>query len=125
MPVRTNYDKNTDILYVHVKSPVGISDFQAVITQIVNSKEHTSHVNTLWDFRHMAFVDFEPDILQKLVQIKNEAPERMDTKRALVISDDLGFGMTKMYESMARDLPDHIMIFRSFENAELWLLSDI
>jgi hypothetical protein len=125
MPVSINYNREKDILYVHVKSPASVIDFQNTLTQIVHSKEYAPDVNTLWDFRELNFVEMDPESLKEMVAIKKSTPQRKGTKRALLIPNDLAFGMTKMYESMARDLPDHIMIFRSFENAELWLLSDI
>ena len=123
MPVSINYNREKDILYVRVKSPAGVDDFKMTLTQIVNSKEHASDVNALWDLRELNFVEMEPAFLKEIVAIKKSTPERKGTKRALVIPNDLAFGMTKMYESMASDLPDEIMIFRSFENAEIWLMS--
>lgn len=41
---------------------------------------------------------------------------------ALVVADDHAFGMSRMYEARADDLPQQIGVFRSLENAENWLL---
>jgi hypothetical protein len=42
-------------------------------------------------------------------------------RRAFVVQSDLGFGMSRMYELLRRDLVETIRVFRDVDQAERWL----
>ena len=78
----------------------------------------------LWDFSGADLRDSRmEDLAAVLAAAKDLAPRRAGGKTALVVPTDLGFGLARMYESMA-ELKDHPVghgVFRTVADAQTWL----
>jgi hypothetical protein len=44
---------------------------------------------------------------------------------ALLVDDEYGFAMLRMYEMLSERLPQVMKIFTSFDEAEVWLLEAV
>jgi len=117
-----SYDESKEILTCYCQGPVFVAEFKATIALIVSSKEYSPSVNMLWDVQDADPASFDISLAGQIVSIRQHYPERGNAKLAIVASDDLHFGLSRMYESMSDDMPQDIHVFRTVADAEQWLL---
>ena len=123
MSMELQYDKNKKILICLCEGPFSIDDFKATLALMVSSKEYPPTVDVLWDMREADPASFDISLVGQAVSIRQNYPQWGDSKLAIVASDDLRFGLLRMYEMMTDEMPQDIHIFRTVADAELWLLS--
>ena len=46
-----------------------------------------------------------------------------DSRRAVVVPSDLGFGMARMYQTLRDELGGRVGVFRDFDEARRWVTS--
>jgi hypothetical protein len=130
MPLELRYDGEKRLLYVTVDGNVHVNEFDDVTKSIVSSDDYPPDTPTLWDARSVsAKLDAqavqasggEKQFLLKLIELRKRYPERGNAKLAIVVSSDFSFGMSRMYEILSDRLPQRIMVFRDYAEAEKWL----
>jgi hypothetical protein len=98
--------------------------------KIVSSDDHPPNVLTLWDARSVRIkLDAESvqakggetQVFLAMIEMRKRYPERGNTKLAIVVPSDFSFGMSRMYEMLSDHLPQTIMVFREYSEAERWL----
>jgi hypothetical protein len=122
MPIEFRYDREKEILLATVNTPLTLKDFEAAMKGITRSDQFPSDIRTLWDVRELDFSNIDRSFEERLIDIRKKFPERGSARNAVVVAHDLGFGMARMYEALADDLPLQFRVFRSFTEAEDWLL---
>jgi hypothetical protein len=83
-------------------------------------------LNQLWDFTETDFSQIKSDDLQEIAEFAEKtSPTRIGARTALVSASSVGFGLARMFESLAENegLPVEISVFRSSEEAEEWMFS--
>jgi hypothetical protein len=123
MPVEIRYDNEKGLLYGSLCSPLTYDEFQSAIETITQSPEYPPDVRTLWDLRQLDFKQTDRKFGETLIAIKQRFPERGTARLAFVVKDDLGFGMSRMYEALADRLPQQTKVFKSYSEGENWLLA--
>ncbi len=130
MPLELRYDAGKGIIYVTVDGNVHVDEFDGVTKAIVSSDEYPPDTPTLWDARSVHVkIDAgsgqakgsEKQFLLDMIAMRKRYPERGNAKLAIVVPSDFGFGMSRMYELLSGGLPQSIMVFRDFAEAEQWL----
>jgi hypothetical protein len=123
MPIDLHYNKNKDILYGKMLGHVTVEEVEEILKKILQSDEFSPDTGTLWDLREQDFTKIDTDFEMRLINIRKKHSKRGNARLAFVVSDDLGFGMSRMYQNLSEKLPQHIMVFRDYSEAEEWLLS--
>ena len=86
--------------------------------------EPTPH--NLWDLSHAKLAGLSLEAIREVaVSTHSKAPEREPGKTALVSSEDLAYGLAKMYSAFS-EMTGHsatVEVFRSTEEADAWLAS--
>lgn len=85
-------------------------------------------LNALWIFSHAVLPKVSHQETEAIVQQDAQrAKLRNGGKTAIVQPDDLGFGLTRAYESLSAiyNSPTQIRAFRTVEEACLWLDVDV
>ncbi len=121
MSMDLHYDANKKILACLCKGPLSADEFKATLALIVSSQEYPPDVNLLWDVREVDANSFDKSLVSRVVSIRQNYPQRGDAKLALVASEDLHFGLSRMYEMMTDEMPQNIHVFRTTADAEAWL----
>ena len=124
MPIEIHYDKEKDTLYGNMLGHVTLEEFEKILKMILLSDEFSPDTKTLWDLRKQDFRNIDTDFEMQLIDIRKKYAKRGNALLAFVVSDDLGFGMSRMYQILSDKLPQHIMVFREYSEAEEWLLGD-
>ena len=122
MPVEFRFDSRKGALFGTMKSPLTLEEYRSSIEAIVRSREHPPDIRTLWDLRELDFNEINSNFEESLIKISEEFPERGSAKIAFVVGGDLGFGIVRMFETLADELGYETMVFKSFSEGENWLL---
>ena len=112
------------ILYATVKEQLTPAELSSVLEKITSAKGYPKNVPTLWEMRGFDFNSLDRELEMRFIEARKRYPERSETKLAIIVSSDFAYGMFRMYEllSISQDLPQQIMGFRNYDEAEKWLL---
>jgi len=122
MPVELRYDREKEVLCVAVKGPLTPEEFEGALKDIIRSDQFPPDIRSLWDMREADLKDIDRGIEERLINIRKEYPERGSARVAVVVVNDRDFGMSRMYQSLSEDLSRPMQVFRSYTEAEDWLL---
>lgn len=124
MPINIRFDKEKNALYVSMEGKATIDDFQAAIKHVAENSEFPPNIRTLCDMRKFDFKSMDMDSLKNIVSMEKMNPKRKGAKIAYIAEKDYEYGMIRMYQTIADELPKTIMVFRDYLEGERWLLSD-
>jgi hypothetical protein len=119
-----HYDRKKKALFGTLKSPLTVEEYRSSIEAIVRSKDYPPNIRTLWDLRELEFTEIDRRFEESLINISKQFPERRSAKIAFIVKTELGFGMIRMFETLADKLGYETMVFRSYSEGENWLLQE-
>jgi len=118
------YDKDKGILYGVADQQLSLEELGQAMQDILHSTEYPPNTPALWDLRKLDFKNIDKTYIQNLMALRKDNPQRGQAKIAIIADQDLGFGLSRMYEMLSDDLPQRIMVFRNMSDGEAWLLED-
>ena len=124
MPVSYHYDTEKRALYGVMSGDLSVEEYAAVSKAIVSSDSHPPNIRSIWDLTGLNFSAMSREFLDRLVRVRYSMPKRHPARLAFVVANDLGFGMSRMFEIVGEHLGDETMVFRDLSEAEEWLLRD-
>ena len=124
MPITHRYDPQKEALYGEMKGEFTSEEYRSALSAIASSTSHSPSIRSIWDLRELDFTKVTPQLVRACVEVRSSFPKRHPAKIAFVVDDDLGFGMTRMFEIVGDQLGDATKVFREFFDAELWLLQE-
>ena len=97
--------------------------FREVLAAERGKKEHKV-MNDIWDMRGCV-VDSEvnSESIALLIEFLKglHAPDLYHKKSAIIVENELEYGISRIYQALTEDLPFETEIFYSEEEAEAWL----
>ena len=80
------------------------------------------NMNVIWGLRDAdASKIYKEDVIKIARYFETYIKNGDEYKAALVVSSDLEYGLSRMYQVAVADLPAEIGIFRSLEEAKKWV----
>ena len=122
MPIECRYDRERNALFCMVSSPLTTEEFEQVMGGITQSNEFPPDTRTLWDLRGIDFGNIDRAFEEQVIEIRKQFPERGRARIALIVGDQLGLGMTRMYEILSDDMPQETRTFTDYSEGERWML---
>ncbi len=120
MPIVFEYDEENNILYEKGEGTISLDEFIEYREKLAGIKIR-SGLRCLADYRE-AVVNYSYDEMwSALTNINKVADNFEDIRIAICASDDLGFGMARMYSSITENNNYKTNVFRSIEDACVWL----
>ena len=124
MPLEFCYDSTKKIIRGKITSPFVAAELRDALQGMVNAGNFPPDVPVLWDVRGVDFREIDSELMRQLNSIRKQYPQRGNARIALIAPTDLAYGMSRMYELLSADMPQTIMVFRTVEEGERWLLSE-
>ena len=125
MPASIEHDRKTGIWRITIHGEISVADIVAVSSNLYGSDEYVVGAPRLWDARGVSGpVSIQGTDLQEIVNLPESGHLRSAGKVAVVVSRELDYGMTRMYQAFAEELPSSTRIFRDMAEAERWLLEE-
>ena len=119
--IQTSIERERDLTILTLTGPVAAADLVGALRDFYAGP---CTARALWEFTGCALHNAKMvDLGAVLAAAKKLAPRRAGGKTALVMPSDLGFGLARMYDSMA-ELKNHPVghgVFRNREDALHWL----
>lgn len=127
MTVKSTIDPNSGVIVHAVTGTLDLDEVVGALERILNHPLFTPGSDVLWDFSYAITGGLDARELRSLVR---RVGERMDGrgegyKIALVAPRDVDYGLARMYEAYASELPVELSVFRSSGEAWDWLLGDV
>lgn len=125
MSISFTYDPEKQIVYGVMVDTFTWDEYEAVVGEIAKSDNFRPDVGSLWDMRRFDFNSLDREMEEHAVGIRERFPARGRARLALLVDDEYGFAMLRMYEMLSERLPQVMKIFTSFDEAEVWLLEAV
>ncbi len=86
------------------------------------SLDEAGQQNSVWDFRGcLPSDDFGYDAMERVVNhINNYPAATRDLRQAIVVDGKVQYGLSRMYQILARDFPTDIIVFFDYMKAMEW-----
>ena len=119
MPISYRIDPERRLLFIQGTETLSAADLIDLRDRLMNEKSLTPGFNRLFDFRRITRHELSGDDIRTILTSSHfGAPER----RAVVVSQDVTFGIIRMFSAYAKDdVGSMIRVFRDFEEACTWL----
>lgn len=122
MPITTHIDSETGDRTHTATGNLTVENVQATLSEVYTRPDFRSDAAALWDLRE-ATGDFPTEDVRHLVDFVTKLVGDGDQgKVAIVVSSDLGFGMSRMYETiLGGQTRKPMKVFRDLDDAQSWL----
>lgn len=121
MIVTTFVDQNSSVM---IHTVTGEITFEEVKSSYETLREHPGYqgdIFTIWDIRDADASKFDSqDVIRLARYFETQIKNRAKYKVAVIVSRDLEYGLSRMYQVATADLPAKIGIFINLEDAKTW-----
>ena len=105
MSFEMKHDKNKQLLIITAFGPLTFEEYTSIMETIINSDDYPANINTIWDLRKADFSPTDVNFWEKIVNYRSQFPQRTNCRSALIVTDDLQFGMSRMFEILSEGKP--------------------
>jgi len=119
-------DRSRDaaIWVLRVTGTITLEEFKRAIIETFADPAFTQGSPILWDMRDFDTTVADAATFSELVLFNEKtADERGGGRSAIVVSSEVDYGMSRMFQSIADGLPTDFAVFRSYRDARDWLLN--
>ena len=122
MPMTTRFDLGAGVRYHTVTGELTVELIKAQLAETYAHPDFRTDQHAVWDIRE-AEISVTPEEVYGLAVAVSEAFHgSQEVKVALVVSQDLHYGMSRMYQQILNgESPHSVGVFRDMDDALAWL----
>jgi hypothetical protein len=125
MPITYRIDRQRGIVWTHVTGVLTDAVLLAHKRRLVNDPDFQPGMRELSDVRAIERLEVTPKGISRFVaQDKTDASHLGDHRLAIVASENVVYGMARIYQALSDDSPSNVMVFRNPAEAKTWLEID-
>ncbi len=125
MPITYEIDREQNLIVTTASGTLTDDDVLGLKARLVQDKHFKPGMRELSDIRNIDRLDVTPAGVRAMVkQDRDDAVIVSSHRLAIVLSDDVAFGMARMYQMLTESTMDDVGVFRDIEEAKSWLKSD-
>ena len=122
MPIKSRIDLETGLVFHVADGILVMEELLAAFDTVASDPLFQSDMNVLWDVTGATIEGGGTDEIQALAAaIGRRLDHDGRHKVAIAAPQDLAYGLARMYEAYAGQLPIELNVFRSREKALQWL----
>lgn len=122
MIINTFVDNKSSIMIHTVSGEITFEEIKSSYKTVLTHPDFQKDMHSIWDFRNADASKFNSqDVIRLARYFETQLKNRTDFKVAVIVSRDLEYGLSRMYQVAAADLPAKIEIFFRFEDAKTWI----
>jgi uncharacterized protein (DUF2164 family) len=123
MEITTIINKEENLRIHKIKGELTLEILLRELGNIYSNQEFREDMNSLWDIREAEVNSFSAEHVEKVKDlVTNHWGTSGKSKSALVVSKDIAFGLSRMYEVfIEQDTKSRVMVFRDYEKAKAWV----
>jgi hypothetical protein len=123
MHISTHIDTEKQIRTHNVHGMLNVNELTRQLREIYSSPEYDPDMNVIWDLRKADFSAIEASEVTSFMEfVSKHWGQGGKSKGALVVSRDLDYGMSRMYEMLMEGATTStITVFKNIDEAKKWL----
>lgn len=123
MPVQTTVDTELNLAVHTVTVSLSLEEIKAALDALWENPDFRPTMNTLWDVRDANVAEWSAEGIQAVARyVEKHAEQRgIGYRSAIVVAQDVAFGLSRMYEAYGYDLPLNLRVFRDIDEARRWV----
>ena len=118
MSVRYRIDSKLEIVFIKAEGILTDADLEKLLVSMQGDPDFRPSLNQLGDFRAVDFMDLTTSAVRVLAARISDGEQ---SQRAIVVSSELAFGMSRMYQILTDENPAKIKVFKGMTEARKWL----
>jgi hypothetical protein len=123
VPITFRIDKASGIVFTTIAGQTSLDEILEGLKNILNHPDFGPGLNGIADLRQSELNTFQADV-KKIADLMIEYRGTIGpSKAAVVVSRDITFGMTRVFQVFAEQSSVETAIFRSMEEALCWIHS--
>ena len=120
MSIQQHLDGERNVMVFTVSGALGLEELRATLESVYAQPEYATR--SLFDMRDAAPGGLSAPEMESLVGlIRSLRSDRAPSRWAILAARDVHFGLARMFEAYASNLPVEIRVFRDPEEAVAWL----
>ena len=124
MPITYRIDTERNLVHTTASGTLTDEDVISMKASLVRNPDFRPGMNELSDIRQVEELAVTPEGIRQMVQQDEEDVDQITKHRlAIVVSQDLAFGMARMYEMLTEGHMENVSVFRELDEAVAWLES--
>ena len=126
MKITTEVNLKKKIRYHIVKGAIDVHELSEYLKDLYNSLDSGPDMNACWDLQEADFTSVSSEDVRVIMKYVNQHwGKEGKNKAALVVSRDLGYGMSRMFQAMMDGKSSNeINIFKDINEAKKWIEAD-
>jgi len=123
MPCHLDREPEHGLARVRAEGPIDVADVFSAIVQVWREPAYQERPAVLWDLR-AADVSrlFAADMREIVGLERRDRPDARRARMALLVTSDVGFGLSRMLQALLEREPIDVCVFRNDEKAAwAWL----
>jgi len=122
MKVNTFVDKKNSVIIHTVTGEITFAQIKSSYEAVLSHPDLQDDMCVIWDIRDADASKFDSqDVIRLARYFETQLKYRSKFKVAVIVSRDLEYGLSRMYQVAAADLPAKIGIFINIEDAKKWV----
>ena len=122
MSIDTIIDQKAGVILHTVTERLTMDAIRAAFAAVIADPLYRKDMPAVWDMRSADAAQMSSEKILKIIDFfKGHQEQRSGHKVAIVASNDLTFGLSRMYEFRASELNAEIEVFRDFKKAWRWV----
>jgi hypothetical protein len=123
MTIEVEIDKKANLRKHKVTGILTLDALQNKLREIYEEPDYNPDMDVLWDLREADLSSFEADDVDKLSDMVSKFwGTEGKSRAALVVSKDLDYGLSRMYEMLLENrISSIVRIFREIDAALEWI----
>jgi len=122
MPITKNTDPSTDLTTFTCEGLITFAAISDAMKCLYDGTDGPPTAMVLWDLSMASTENLSFDELDDIAELRLDNVIQMTNgKTAIVASNDLDFGMVRMFQAKAAVMPRYLMVFRTVEKAMEWM----
>ena len=122
MIVNTVVDKKASVMIYTVTGKMTVEEIKSSYESVRSYPDFQENMNSIWDIRGADASKFDSqDVIKIARYFETQTKNRAEYKTAVIVSRDLEYGLSKIYQVAAADLPAKIGVFNNLEEAKKWV----
>jgi hypothetical protein len=123
MKLTTRFDSTSDLRIHSIHGEVVFEELRTALTRLYESPEFKPDQNSLWDLREAKLETMSAEQARSISDlVRGHRGTTSAGRSALVVSEDLAFGMSRMIE-MRLDGSHQVRVFWDLSEATSWLVA--
>jgi hypothetical protein len=122
MEYEITLDRTRHRCRVRVTGPLDVSKYESAIEELIDALGDAPNTPTLYDIREADLRHLNADDMRALRLANERLSDRRGAARlAVVVANDVHFGLVRMYEALGATPNLDLRVFRDKDQAERWL----